>query len=256
MKKRHLSMLLAGFLFVGFASCSKSDDTPDEPPVDPGKIVIDGSKAEALEGTSYHIVALDDESRQKIQSQIVQDFAPDESKYVLNTWSGTLVANERSGPNSFDKLDDWTALKTSGAQAWAGCGFCRKEGGGASADLTKVTGEYTLHFAMKSRSTNTFNILLADDSGTGTHGPDGKKEDYRIGIGQKGKEYEDVEILTDFPRDGDWHHIEIPMQTFVNKGLKYANPSTNNIFAVVLAGTPVNITLDIDAIFFYKKKAK
>ena len=57
----------------------------------------------------------------------------------------------------------------------------------------------------------------------------------------------------DFSRDNEWHSVEIPVTHLQELGLFFDKPFTDvNIFAF-LGGLVSGTTLDMDAVFFYKK---
>ncbi|HEY6915659.1 MAG TPA: hypothetical protein VI413_13370, partial [Paludibacter sp.] len=60
--------------------------------------------------------------------------------------------------------------------------------------------------------------------------------------------------LGDFARDGEWHEIEIPMSTFKTMGLSYSNFVSDPNIISFLSGGVTGKTLDLDAVFIYKKQ--
>src|SRR5690606_25896378 len=114
-------------------------------------------------------------------------------------------------------------------------------------DLSDVTPQHTFHFAIKSKDQATHMIGLGD----GTN-------NFRLAIGAA--PFVDNETTfqpyTNFERDGEWHHIEIPMSAFMGTGklnFREGGFTTDNLFSV-LSGGAAGTTLDIDAVFIYKKK--
>ena len=62
-----------------------------------------------------------------------------------------------------------------------------------------------------------------------------------------------IQPLADFTRDGEWQEIEIPMSTLKTNGLLYSvGMGTKNVLWL-LAGGVAGTTIDLDAVFIYKK---
>jgi len=63
-----------------------------------------------------------------------------------------------------------------------------------------------------------------------------------------------IQPLADFPRDGEWQKIEIPLSTLRSNGLLYSRDmGSRNVFWF-LGGGVAGTTLEIDAVFLYKKR--
>jgi len=247
MKKQTLLAAFLGLLIAGttMVSCSKSSPTPtdkEEPgKEEPGKEgPLKPTDSPYLKGSDYYLIALDSESEKHIKSKIKQDLRTDDENMHLYIWEGTYSAGTSSGPNAFGEVEGWTSLIV-GSVGWSGFGFSTDAAKGFKADLTGITGDHYLHFAIKSKDKASHQLIL--NSGI-------DKDDYKIVIGSES--FEGTAPTTDFERDGEWHHIEIKMSTLFEKGLKYRTPISANILAI-LSGPVAGTTLDIDGIFFYKK---
>jgi hypothetical protein len=59
--------------------------------------------------------------------------------------------------------------------------------------------------------------------------------------------------LANFTRDGEWHEIEIPMKTLTDMGLNFSTLDKDNNLLGFLSGGVTGTTLDLDAVFIYKK---
>lgn len=249
MKTKSLMWLLAGVLVLGFSSCSKDDDNKD---VVDDTIVGGGSNdkkygcsEESLQGSNYYLISLDDNTKARIPSaNIVKDYRVNGQSIQFQVWPDTgdsYIGGTASGPNSYSEVMDWPSLIV-GNIGWSGAGI--NVGGTDKIDLTAVTGEYVLHFAMKSQQAGRPHLLRLTD-GSNTAG---------VCIGSRsfddnGKTYP---AYQDFERDGEWYEIEVPMSYFFNQGLQYREIFEGNIIEMISGATP-GTTLDIDGIFIYKK---
>lgn len=228
-------------------SCKKKENKPKDDEEQPGGGNNGGSTAKTgLDGSDYFLIAVDPTTETKIHSKVNKDYRVDEANRFLYVWNETYIAGAPSGPNSFGAVESWISLAVS-TVGWSGLGI--SPGGVSSADLSGVTDSHVLHFAMKSKNNATHVIGLGDGS-----------NEAKIAIGSSAFVDDKVtyQPYTDFKRDGEWHHIEIPMSEFTKRGLKYrANGfpvgSKANIF-LVLSGGVAGTTLDIDGVFIYKPK--
>jgi hypothetical protein len=198
----------------------------------------------SLQGSAYYPIILDSVSAKVIKNKIVADLRPDESTKFLYIWNGTFTAGTCTGPNAFGEVEDWMSLVV-GSQGWSGGGF-----NVASSDLldklvdvSTHPADYYLHLVIRSRNQTVYLIGL-DGQSTG-----------KIAIGATG--FNDNGVITpavaDFTRDGEWHEIEIPMTTFTTNGLLYATGLTGKNVMWFLAGGVSGATMDLDAVFIYKK---
>lgn len=246
MKKQNLLILFLGVFFLGFSvmSCSKSDDPGQDQDEDKDED-IEETLSQYLEGSGYHLIALDETSATKIGSKIVKDYRVDDVNSHLYIWDGTYEAGVSNGPNSFGEVEEWTSLVV-GSGGWSGGGFNVDVPEGTAtvlADLTGVNDDYVLHFAIKSQGSATHQFTAA--------GSNGSEAKITIGAGQF--DNDGIEPYTNFPRDGEWHHIEIPVSALKDRGLVINAPFNGNTFAF-LSGGVTGTTLEIDGIFYYKPK--
>lgn len=64
---------------------------------------------------------------------------------------------------------------------------------------------------------------------------------------------EGVQPYMDFTRDNEWQEIEIPVSHLRDLGVFYDQPFSDVNILAFLAGGVQGTTLDMDAVFFYKK---
>ncbi|PZX20814.1 putative secreted protein (Por secretion system target) [Breznakibacter xylanolyticus] len=194
-------------------------------------------------GTNYYLIYLDEETElaNLPGSKIEGDFRPNGSTHNLWIWGDTYKAPATSGPNWNGEPGAYLSFAVANA-GWSGLGFNISE----TYDFGAITSDYTFHIAMKSTATNSH--LLGIDAGTGNTG--------KICIGAN--DFVDGNITykpyTNFPRDGKWHLIEIPMSEFFKSGLRYDVGAVNgtNVFWMLSGNNPGTV-IDMDAIYIYKK---
>src|SRR5690606_25740348 len=170
MKKQNLLLLFLSVFFVSVIvmSCSKDNDpgVNDEQKDDDD---VDETLSVYLQGSDYYLITLDETSKTKIASKVKKDYRTDDENMFLYIWEGTYEPGVSTGPNSFGEVEGWTSLVVGGG-GWSGCGFATLSdddtGDKFYADLSGVTEDHVLHFAMKSKDNATHMIKLRgnDDS--------------------------------------------------------------------------------------------
>ncbi len=199
----------------------------------------------SLTGTEYYPIILDGVTAGKLGTKIKADFRPDEITKFLYIWDGTFTPGNPTGPNVFGEVEPWTSLVV-GTNGWSGAGFNCKDGAALDklASLTANTDKYYLHIGIKSRSNATFVFGLDGQSNVKfAVGPTPFNDNGTI-----------IQPLADFPRDGEWQKIEIPLSTLKTNGLLYAAGMGEKNVLWFLAGGVAGTTLDLDAVFLYKKQ--
>jgi hypothetical protein len=201
----------------------------------------------SLKGSNYYVIIMDGVTAASIESKIVGDLRPNDVDKFLYIWDGTYNAGTSSGPNFFGEVEAWTSL-TVASSGWSGAGFNINSAANADVlasmkDITDHPEDYYLHIGIKSKDNATHAIIL------------GGQTDVKFAIGANG--FVDGAVtypaLGNFTRDGEWQRVEIPVKTLTDMGLSYSNFSNNpNVFAF-LSGGVTGTTLDLDAVFFYKK---
>ncbi len=199
----------------------------------------------SLTGTEYFPIVLDGITAGTLGSKIKADFRPDEVNNFLYIWDNTFNPGTSTGPNPFGEVEPWTSLIV-GTNGWSGGGFFSK----STADLDKLvpltanTDKYYLHMAIKSRSSATY-----------VFGMDGQSNvKFAVGPTAFNDNGTMIEPLADFPRDGEWQKIEIPLSTLKANGLLYSTGMVDKNVLWFLAGGVTGTTLEIDAVFLYKKQ--
>lgn len=195
-------------------------------------------------GDNYYLISMDDITAAKINSKVIADFRPNESTNFFYIWANTYIYKYVTTTNFFGENQPWISLEV-GTQAWAGGGFFTSN----TRELNKLpqlladTTDYRLHFAMKSTDTSVHLIGLSGLNNT----------EFAVGA----QSFNDNGIykspLCDFPRDGQWHSIEIPVSKLINKGLSYSSDIVDTNVFYILSGGIVGTDMELDAVFYYKK---
>ncbi|MFD1630398.1 hypothetical protein [Pseudopedobacter beijingensis] len=249
MKKQRLLILFVSMLFAGVSLTScKKDKGPqkqEEEQKDDNDNNTDPTLSEYLQGSDYYLITLDETSKTNIASKVKKDYRTDDHNMWLYVWENTYGPGTSSGPNAFGEVEGWTSLVVANPD-WSGCGFATLNnvdtGEKFYANLSGLTDNHVLHFAMKSKDNATHQIIL--------NGNDESVAKITIGT----ETLDGVAPYGNFTRNGEWHHFEIPMSYLKGKGLKYTGDMNTNVVAI-LSGGGVGKTLDIDGIFFYKPKS-
>src|SRR5690606_27714375 len=144
-----------------------------------------------------------------ISSKVKKDYRVDEANRWLFVWDGTYIDKPTTGPNAFGQVESWISMSVTNV-GWSGLGMTPDEK--STVDLSGVTNEHVLHFAIKSKVGATYVLGLGDGS-----------TEAKFAIGQTAfDDYGTVlQPYANFPRDGEWHHIEIPFTEFTKIGLNY-----------------------------------
>ncbi len=198
----------------------------------------------SLTGSEYYIFVLDGVTSAALGNKIVADYRPDEATKFLYVWENTYTAGTSVGPNFYGEVEGWVSL-TVASVGWSGAGFNSQDSvlNNKLVAITNNPDGYYLHIGIKSK-----------DNAVHLFGLDGQSN-AKFAVGATG--FNDngtiTPALADFTRDGEWHEIEIPMSTLKDNGLLYAvGMGTKNLLWFLSGGT-AGTTLDIDAVFIYKK---
>lgn len=212
----------------------------------------------SLKGSNYYVIIMDGTTASSIESKIVGDLRPNDVNRFLHVWpDGTSYSNGTAvGPNFFGEVEGWSTYIV-GTLGWSGGGFNVRTVPvdendnvdenlallASMKDITDHPEDYYLHIGIKSKDNATHAIIL------------GGQTEVKFAIGASG--FVDgaatYPALANFTRDGEWQRVEIPVKTLTDMGLSYSNIAKDpNVFAF-LSGGVTGVTLDLDAVFFYKK---
>ncbi len=200
--------------------------------------------AVSLTGSEYYPIILDGVTATALGTKIKADFRPDEINKFLYIWNGTFTPGTPTGPNCFGLVEPWTSLVV-GTVGWSGAGFNSKDAAALDklAPITANPTNYFLHIGIKSRSNAVFVFGLDGQSNVR----------FAVGSAPFNDNGTIIQPLADFPRDGEWQKIEIPMSTLKTNGLLYSTGMADKNVLWFLAGGVAGTTVDLDAVFIYKK---
>jgi hypothetical protein len=193
-------------------------------------------------GSGYHLIYLDAVSGAKIPAaKITKDFRTDDVNNFLYVWDNTYSTGTASGPNWNGEVGEFLNFSVNSV-GWSGFGFASPAT--SPKDMSAVTADYTLHVAFKATNAATHCIIM--------EGPAGLSGRAAIGATPFVDGAKTSPVYANFTRDNKWHLIEIPMSYFFAQGLRYPEPFTGNVFAL-LSGGVAGTSIALDAIFVYKK---
>ncbi len=213
-------------------------------------------KTQSLSGSNYYVISLDAQTFEKITDKVVADYRPDDVTKFLYYWNGYNTGTI-SGLNFYDHSDGWESFVVAPKVDWSGAGYVVNPESVAEEDMVididmrdimAHPADYYLHIGIKSSQDVPMShaiILYSTDVDGGVVAALGDQN-----FDDNGK----VTVpFSDFTRDGEWNEIEIPMTYFTNKGFScFTVGKRGNVFAF-LSGNVSGRTLDLDAVFIYKK---
>lgn len=190
---------------------------------------------------TYYVIALDNITKSDLDKEQIVDIGPNESTRFLYPWEDTVTPGKAEGNNSFGNDGGYTSWVV-GAKGWSGLGY--SIGAIGLTSLQGITKDYSLHFAVKSITTQSVMFTITDGNGKA----------YKMVLGKDA--YDNVAPAGDFERDNTWYNIDIPMAFLIKQGLDFrtAKVYDGNIISV-LCGTKEGNILDYDNIFFHGPKA-
>ena len=239
MKK--FTLFLAAALFCGSMTTFAQDEeditiTPAQDAA--GKPVFKFDSQE-----KYYIIQLDDQTR---DANLTEDqyiyIGPDEKVgRPLYVWENTIKFADTTGKkNSFGVDGEYKACVVGSAAGWSGMGLNVKPNN--PIDLSGINDDYVFHLVLSSTTKQSVDFYLVD----------GNKHEAHLVFGTK--KYGTNAPVADFPRDGKWYNIDIPM-TYIedNFGLSFKKDNAyqdNNLFCVSI-GSSIGNAVNYDAVFFY-----
>lgn len=289
MKRLFLTCFTIAALMM--AGCGKDDnDTPGTPGTpgteQPGDQDDDDDNEgdepiigdyESLKGSNYIPVLLDTETFAGLGSKVIADARINDTTVEGNVYNGSIncwhwvpafTEMDCTGPNSYGVLEGWMAYTISGAAGWFGIGIeastsdtivgvgrdnaslkldasaiaeLKAKASAALQAVGSMDESYSLHLSLMSQRAGVYCFKLYD----------GIIDGCPVTIGASEGEGDFW-----FPRDGEWHEIEVPMSFFINKGLNLANLKTLSACNLIALTQPETGTwptdLNLDAVFFYQ----
>lgn len=193
---------------------------------------------------TYYLISLDnDTKKENLDNDQIVDIGPNESTRFLYPWQDTVISGAADGANSFGVEAGYSSWTTASGTTWSGLGFFIDQTGLTS--LAGINKNYSLHFAIKSSTTQPIDVVIAD----------GNKKECHLVFGQEN--YGENAPVGDFERNDTWYNVDVPMSYLIRKGLDFRSAKVygGNIFSVML-GSEGGLKCDYDAIFFHGPKEK
>lgn len=249
-----------------FASCEKDNGTNDN-----GGVIDDGGDgswtipASLKDGSNFYLIQIGDEEREYLEenNKVALNLMPynveggeNDGKpgIAVDVWSAgeTYTAGDGTGLNSYGFTSGWLSLVVVAPAGWSGGAYAlRQEGIDDRAGFPEVAkieediDNYYLHFAYKSEQKTTH--VVAFKWGT---------KEYPVRIGHPEGTFDDgkgyaitLPVSGEF-KLGEWNEYEIPLK---DTGIDFSEtPVAGNLFSF-LSGAVAGTTLDLDAIFLYRK---
>ena len=265
--KKSFMMLLAGACLAGFTftSCEKDNGNNGNN----GAIIDDGGTPggnenlhASLQGSDYYVLFMDDASYAAIEDKVVADFRPstlEDGTVVVNidVWSGTYTAGTNSGLGFYGAATGWVSFVVGGA-GWSGGAWDLYNGETDVPDVDKVTAiaddldSYYLHFAYKTNQEGKSHLAYMTWPSADYAGSSFAFGDPAVPYVDNGITYNPVAPVGGEFVVGEWNEYEIPL---ADMGLDFSQDPLDaaiNLFAF-LSGGVAGTTLDLDAVFIYKK---
>lgn len=212
---------------------SQNPETPEDPPVP-------GGLHPSLSGYDYVLLALDEVSKSSLEGRVKADYTVDGVNSFLYIWEDTYSAGTSSGTNFYGISEGWTSLRV-GSKGWSGAGWNVSNPAslpsftGPSADLTS----WVFHIAYKGAAHVPHTVVVYWAG-----------EEYKFVIGQGSSDGRSaIRPVSGTFVPGGWNEYEVSLSQM---NLPFSERSGGNICAVLSGSTP-GVTIDVDAIFFYRK---
>lgn len=201
----------------------------------------------SLQGSEYVTLALDEFTAASIADKIKAAYYVDDVNVFCYVWDGTYNAGLSSGLNFYGEAAGWTSLVV-GTVGWSGAGWCitNPEFIPAFVEDAADLAKWKFHLTYKGAPNVAHCMILYWNGG-----------EYKFAIGQgsfvdAGVTYNAINPVSGTFQPNEWNEYEVSL---ADTGFDYTKDNTvskANIVAVLSGGTP-GTTLDIDALFFYKK---
>lgn len=254
--KRNFMKIAAAFTAAMFTlvSCDKNgtepdnggltDDTEKEEGVDNTNTGTEADHSASLFGSSYVVLALDEYSTATISSKIKASYQVDDTNVFFYVWENTYNAGSGSGLNFYGEAAGWTSLVV-GNVGWSGGGWCVNNPATIPSfvDNAADMANWKFHIGYKGAANVAHVIILYWN-----------QQEYKFAIGQGSIENSGVAYNAIAPTSGAfqpnvWNEYEVSL---ADAGIDYTKASSGNVAAILSGGTP-GTTVDVDAVFFYKK---
>ena len=227
--------LLTTFLLMTTASSELSAATQFS---NPHVVITDASTAPYVFSNSehYYLIYLDAKTRAaNLNSNQITQMCSN-----TDIWQSTMTKVTASGANSFGVAGAYLDYKVSGTQTWSAVAFADW----SKNDVSAITSKASLHFAVKSTSLEPLDFVLKNGD-----------DEAKIVLGDT--PYNDsgtkIQPLGNFPRDGKWYQVDIPMSFLMDEfSIDYTATKTLSSYVfIVLAGATAGTEFGLDAVFLH-----
>jgi hypothetical protein len=251
-------MLLASLAVVfAMASCGKDNKGGDDNLIDDKGGNTEENLHASLQGSDYYVLLMDGETFGKIEKKVkadirMQDGADGEATRPLYIWNG-YAGGTAEGLNFYGVAGEYMCLQVTAGAGWSGFGHFMKISDPNFGKMKEITGDYYFHFCYKGAA-NTVHALYP------WWGPEASGA-YKMSVGE-GNEFEDKGVKFEFAVPisnggkfvaNEWNEYEIKVS---DMGIDFtaapAQEDGQNIFCGLSGGVP-GTTINLDAVFFYKK---
>lgn len=252
---KRISAFLAAAIFV-VASCTPDDpdtgtglkpDNTEQGGDNNGGGQVDSDLHASLQGSEYVTLALDEYSAKAIEDKIKAAYYVDDTNVFFYIWENTYAAGTSAGLNFYGEATGWTSLVV-GSVGWSGGGWCVTNPEYVPAFVSDAAdlANWKFHIAYKGAANVNHCVVLYWNGG-----------EYKFAIGQGTFVDNDVQYPAISPVGGEfkanaWNEYEVSL---AETGFDYTKNNTVSKanLAAILSGGVAGTTLDVDAIFFYKK---
>lgn len=243
--KKIFSFLMAACCSFVLFSCQKDNNPSTDGSLKDDEENTDGGEngGSSLSGSEYVVLTLDEYTAASLGSKIKANYGPDDVTRFLYVWDGTYVGGTCSGLNSYGQAAEWTSLVVTNV-GWSGAGWFNGEDTPAFVSSTSELADWKFHIAYKGPAGSAHIIILTWNGAT-----------YKFAIGNGQIEDAGVAYTAIAPLSGTfeanvWNEYEVSL---AEAGLDYTQTGKKDNIVSVLSGGVQGTTLDVDAIFFYKK---
>ena len=242
--KKSISLFFAACCALAMISCQKDNGS------DGGSLKEEENNGggnenvvSSLKGSEYVVITLDEYTAATLGSKIKANYGPDDVTRFLYVWEGTYNGGTCSGLNCYGEAAAWTSLVVTD-KGWSGAGWVNKEETPAFVASTSELADWKFHVAYKGPAGRAHIVILTWNKVT-----------YKFAIGDGQLEDNGVAYPAIAPVSGTfepnvWNEYEVSL---AEAGLDYTKAGQSDNLVSVLSGGVAGTTLDVDAIFFYKK---
>ena len=202
----------------------------------------DYSNVKCLNGSDYYVILLNEQAYNYLEAnnKIAGDLRANDSETFLDVWQdwgGHYSFGSLSGKDCFD-YDSDGGITVTGDGDWCGGGWRRV----SAFDFSKIDASYTLHIAVRaSKSNKEWYMSFPSTSLNG--------KEFKI---TPDVEDEDGNAF-DLNTKGQWKEFEFSVGDMIDAGVEFVNFDGSKASNIAAFGGFLGITVDIDAIFIYKK---